>query len=294
MSRIVTHSEQPGVIPTRAVSGSPAPIDAAEFRKSGSVLLPGVFDRDEVERVRSDAKRVFDYQLQRHGLVGAEEVGEREFELALFQLFEDHMEDYINAGKQIQHLVSLHRLGLDQRILQALEQLGVEFPNVNTRPVLYFNSRHLAREEVYWRVFAHQDWRSMQGSLDGVVVWVPLTDIDISLGALEVLPGSHRLGLLDASEVVNAFGRAEGIDESDFVPVEVRQGDALLLSAFLVHRSGTNVTQSIRWSCHFRFNNLAEPTFVERGFPNSFSYQPSETLITPDFPTREQVERVFT
>lgn len=275
------------------MSSSTIPIDVADFRETGSVLIPGLFDRAEIERVRSDAKRVFTVQLRRHRLVGEEEVGEREFELALFQLFESHMDDYINAGKQIQHLVSLHRLGLDPRIMEALGQLGLEFPNVNTRPVLFFNSRRLAREEVYWRVFAHQDWRSMQGSLDAIVVWVPLTDIDVSLGALEVLPGSHRLGLLDASEVVNAFGRADGIDESGFVPVEVGQGDALLLSAFLVHRSGTNVTPSIRWSCHFRFNNLAEPTFVERGFPNSFSYQPSETLITPDFPTREQVERVF-
>jgi phytanoyl-CoA hydroxylase len=268
-------------------------MDVAEFRETGSVLVPRLFDRDEVEHIRNDAKRVFSRQLLRHGLVGAEEVGEREFELALFRLFELHVEDYINAGKQIQHLVSLHRLGLDERVMELLGQLGLEFPNVNTRPVLFFNSRHLAREEVYWRVFAHQDWRSMQGSLDAIVVWVPLTDIDVSLGALEVLPGSHRLGLLDASEVVNAFGRAEGIDESGFVPVEVHQGDALFLSAFLVHRSGTNITQSIRWSCHFRFNNLAESTFVERGFPNSFSYQPSETLITPGFPTRDQVERVF-
>jgi phytanoyl-CoA hydroxylase len=268
-------------------------IDTDEYRETGSVLVTGLFDPEEVEGVRHDAKCVFTRQLQRHGLVGAEVIDEREFESGLFQLFEQHLDDFVNASKQVQHLVSLHRLGLDERVVETLAELGLEFPNINTRPVLYFNSRHLAREEVYWRVFAHQDWRSMQGSLDGIVVWVPLTDIDVSLGALEVLPGSHRLGLLEANEVVNAFGRAEGIDESAFVPVEIRQGDALFLSAFLVHRSGTNITPSIRWSCHFRFNNLAEPTFIERGFPHSFSYRPSDELITPDFPTRDQVARVF-
>lgn len=256
--------------------------------------VPGFFDPSEVEEVRQDARRVFLVQLHRHGLLDNEpDVPEAEFEQALFQLFEHHQADFVNAGKQIQHLISLHRLSTDPRLISALGELGVAFPNINTRPVLFFNSRHLAREEVYWRVFAHQDWRSMQGSLDGVVVWIPLIDIDISLGALEVVPRSHLMGLLEASEVVNAFGRAQQFEDADFVPVEVQQGDALFMSSFLVHRSGTNSTRAVRWSCHFRYNNLAEPTFVERGFPHSFLYKPSETLLTPDFPSREQVQHVF-
>jgi len=269
-------------------------IDRAVYRETGSVHVPGFFEPAEAEEVRQDARRVFLVQLHRHGLLPNDpNVPEAEFEQALFQLFQQHQADFVNAGKQIQHLISLHRLSTDPRVVDALCELGIEFPNINTRPVLFFNSRHLAREEVYWRVFAHQDWRSMQGSLDGVVVWIPLTDIDISLGALEVVPGSHLMGLLEASEVVNAFGRAQQFDDADFVPVDVEQGDALFMSSFLVHRSGTNSTRSIRWSCHFRYNNLAEPTFVERGFPHSFLYKPSETLLTPDFPSPEQVQEVF-
>ena len=258
------------------------------------MLAPGFFDPAEVDSIRQDARRVFLMQLRRHSILDAgSEVAEPDFEHALFQLFEQHQADFVNAGKQIQHLISLHRLSVDARIVAALGELGLEFPNINTRPVLFFNSRHLAREEVYWRVFAHQDWRSMQGSLDGVVVWIPLVDIDTALGALEIIPGSHLLGLVDTAEVVNAFGRAADIDEADFVPVEVRQGDALFMSSFLIHRSGTNSTRSIRWSCHFRYNNLAESTFVNRGYPHSFLYKPSEQLLTPDFPTREQVRHAF-
>lgn len=65
------------------------------------------------------------------------------------------------------------------------------------------------------------------------------------------------------------------------------------MSSFLLHRSGINSTPSIRWSCHFRYNNLAESTFVQRGYPHSFLSKPSEQLLTPDFPTREQVRHVF-
>jgi ectoine hydroxylase-related dioxygenase (phytanoyl-CoA dioxygenase family) len=170
--------------------------------------------------------------------------------------------------------------------------IGLQFPNISTRPVLFFNSRNLATKEVYWRVFAHQDWRSMQGSLNSVVVWLPLGDIDRKLGALEIVPGSHRQGLL-TSEVVERFGKVDGFDDAQFQSIEVQQGDALFFSAFLVHRSGTNSTESVRWSCHFRYNDLAEETFVERGYPHPYVYQPAEELLTPNFPSREQVARVF-
>jgi phytanoyl-CoA hydroxylase len=264
----------------------------SDFRERGAILLEGFFSKDEIERVRMDAKQVFAAQLRRRGLLGSGDVPEATFESALFEYFEQYFDDFVNCGKQIQHLVSLHRLSLDARIMEVLEELGIGFPNINTRPVLYFNNPRLAKEEVYWRVFAHQDWRSMQGSLDGVVVWVPLADTDVALGAIEVVPGSHRLGLM-TKEVVSGFGHVEGFTDNDFVPVEVEQGDALIFSAFLVHRSGTNVTDSIRWSCHFRYNNLAEETFIARGYPHSFMYKPAEELITPDFPTPEQLGEVF-
>jgi ectoine hydroxylase-related dioxygenase (phytanoyl-CoA dioxygenase family) len=75
--------------------------------------------------------------------------------------------------------------------------------------------------------------------------------------------------------------------------VEVERGDALFFSTFLVHQSGTNVTDRIRWSCHFRYNNLSEPTFVARGFPHPYLYRPQPELITADFPSSGQVGRVF-
>jgi phytanoyl-CoA hydroxylase len=270
-----------------------ASTDISSYRHNGFLLLKDFLPAGEVERVREDAKAAFRTQLLRRGLLAGDAETEEEFNQALFRYFKIAPEEFAHVGKQAQHLISLHRLALDSRIIDKIVDLGLEQPNISTRPVLYFNSRHLAREEVYWRVFAHQDWRSMQGSLDAIVVWVPLAKVDRSLGALEVVPGSHKAGLL-TSELVSSFGKVDEYSDADFTAVEVEPGDALFFSSFLVHRSGENSTDEIRWSCHFRYNNLAEPTFIERGFPHAYIYRPVDDLITPGgFPEAEQVGRVY-
>jgi hypothetical protein len=268
-------------------------IDVERYREEGFILLKGFFPMDEIALVHAEAKRVFALQMRRLGILSSDEPGESEFEAGMFELFQADLTAFTNCGKQAQHLISLHRLSLDERIIVALRQLGLEFPNVSTRPLLYFNAERLAKKEVYWRLDVHQDWRSMQGSLDSVVVWLPLIDIDKKLGALEVYPGSHRWGLLQA-EMTDGYGHLRSdLDKARLDSVEVKRGDALFFSTLLVHQSGTNVSPGIRWSCHFRYNNLAEPTFVARGFPHPYLYKPQEELITPRFPTVDEVGKVF-
>jgi len=264
-----------------------------DYKEHGFLLARGFFPQDEIQRVHDEAKNVFRVQMRRHGFAPAKIDDEAAFDAAMVRLFEQDLPTFINCGKQAQHLISLHRLSLEPRLIQTLHHLGLAEPNISTRPLLYFNARRLAKKEVYWRLDVHQDWRSMQGSLDAIVVWIPLIDIDAKLGALEIIPGSHRRGLLEAG-MIDGYGHLrEEIDPGSFVSVEVKRGDALFFSSLLLHRSGTNVTESIRWSCHFRYNNLAEATFIERGFPHPYLYRPQEELITPDFPTPEQVAQIY-
>lgn len=267
--------------------------ERSTYKRDGFLLAKSFFPRDEVEAIRTEAKDVFLWQMRRHGIVASTSPSEPEFAQAMFRLFEVDFQTFANCGKQAQHLISLHRLSLDDRIVAKLRDLGLTHPNISTRPILYFNHRRLAKKEVYWRLSLHQDWRSMQGSLDSVVAWLPLVDIDKSLGALEVVPGSHKGGLLEAA-MSDGYGHLQGdIDPASLVTIEIEQGDVLFFSTLLAHQSGTNVTEAIRWSCHFRYNNLADRTFIERGYPHPYLYRPQEELITPDFPSRAVVDELF-
>ena len=268
-------------------------IEKQLYNQNGFLTLRKFFEKEQIKRIHDEAKEVFKTQLRKHGLDSEDLAVEANFNQALYKLFEQDFQEIVNCGKQIQHLISLHRLGTDPGIVDLLKTLGLTFPSISARPVMFFNSKNLSKKEEYWRLGAHQDWRSSQGSLDAITIWVPLVDINKSLGALEVIPGSHKWGLLE-SESVSYYGKiSENITASDFVPVEVETGDALVFSSFLVHRSGTNSTESIRWSIHFRYNNLSEPTFINRGYPHPFVYKPQEELITPRFPEKELLTRLF-
>ena len=108
----------------------------------------------------------------------------------------------------------------------------------------------------------------------------------------EIIPGSHLWGLQESQE--NGWYRhIEGLGDEQYESVEMEAGDVLIFSAFLVHRSGNNVTDSIRWSCHFRYNDLEEPTFISRKYPNPYTYAPQQELVTKDFPSLEQLQKVF-
>ena len=119
----------------------------------GFLKLKSFFSVQRLMEIKTHAKQVFIKQMLNEKIVQSGELTEVEFEVALYQLFEQHLNIFINCGKHIQHMISLHRLSLDKELLDLIKQLGLCVPNICTRPVLYFNSPYLAKEKVYWKVW---------------------------------------------------------------------------------------------------------------------------------------------
>lgn len=243
------------------------------FKKNGFLILKNLVSTSVIRDIKESAMQIFKFQLERCGLQTTNE----EFERQLYELFKIDREAFINCGKHIQYMVNLHQLGLSANVLGLFAPIGLKFPNICTRAVAFFNSKHLATNDIYHTVPAHQDWKSMQGSLNSVVLWFPLMNISKELGALQVVPGSHTRGLLTSS-VVEGFGLVDCYKDEDFISAELDAGDALLFNSFLVHRSGINITDSIRWSCHFRYNDMSDSDFIERKFPHPYIYKPTTKL----------------
>lgn len=267
------------------------------FKKNGYFILKNFIDKEDVIEVLKDSKNIFLRQFIDNSYTPKcelDDLSEEQFNGFLYRLFKDDINCLSNCGKQIQHLISLHLLSLNKKIIEQLHLFGLKTPIISTRPVLYFNHPKLAKQKVFYKVDAHQDWRSMQGSLNSMVIWIPLIDINKDLGALEIVPKSHLSGL-KTEHFNNGFGMVSLSEQEkkDVLSVEVEVGDALLFSAFLIHQSGENITNKPRWSCHFRYNDLDEPTFIKRKFAHPYIYKPSEELITKDFPSLTEISKIY-
>jgi phytanoyl-CoA hydroxylase len=145
-------------------------------------------------------------------------------------------------------------------LLDAVESLIG--PEILAHP--QFNSRaKLPRHEatvVPW----HQDLGYLHeeaGNTFMVNFWLPLVDAPMETGPLQVIPGSHRWGLIPHAQLVGYLG----IPEAELPPHEVVDcplpvGGALLLQHKTVHRSVPNVSDRVRWSLDIRYSDPAQPT----------------------------------
>ncbi len=264
-----------------------------QFNENGYVILKNFFNKEEINQIYTEARKLFALQIERVLGKTVDIDNKDEFEQAMFDLFEADFNTFVNTGKQAQHLISLHRLGTEPKLINLLKSLGYDFPMIGVRPAMQFNSRYLSKGGSHWKLGAHQDWRTGQGSLDSIVMWFPMVDCGEALGSLQILPASHKDGLLKADTSGYLGSIQEELPEDAYVQTSFEVGDLLVFSAFLVHRSGENVTKNIRWSVQLRYNNMAEPTFQERGFPMPYIYKPEADLVTPDFPQKQQLETVF-
>lgn len=265
-----------------------------QFKKDGFLLLKGALDKSVIAEIYREAREIFALQIKQV-LGQTVDIDDRDaFEAAMYAFFEKDFDAFVSTGKTVQHTISLHRLGVSDAILNFVKAVGVEKPVIAVRPAMQFNSRFLSKDgSTHWKLGAHQDWRTGQGSLDSVVIWFPMVDATEAIGALQVIPASHTTGLMQANTTGYAGSITDTLQEEDYIQTEYEVGDVLLFSAFLVHRSGNNVTRNIRWSVQLRYNNLLEPTFIERGYPMPYIYKPQEELVTPGFPSADQLRGIY-
>ena len=148
----------------------------------------------------------------------------------------------------------------------------------------------------YFGLGPHQDFPSVQGSLDGLVAWIPLTDVDRNSHTLEVVPGSHRRGLITQVEHTRNGWEIppDQLSTAEWQPIEATPGDVAFLSVFMIHRTApVGDPGRLRIALSTRFDNAAEPTFIARSYPTAYQRQVRRDQYLPDFPTAAQINDLF-
>jgi hypothetical protein len=244
-----------------------------DLKNDGITILKGFFERETIENLRESAKSVFKIQFKHFGYSDYD--SDMGFKNSMVRLFNEQFDTFQNCGKLIQSgLIELYNIAYNDKLIERLKLFGLENPLVCTRPVMFFNHPELAKKEQYYKTPMHQDYPSMLASSDSVVVWIPLMDVSSENGAVIFYPHTHHLGPLTEGLGESGFAEVE-FDKENYEKIQpkLEMGDIAIFSTLLVHESGDIKNDEIRWSCHFRYTNLNDTDFIERGFPSPYIYK---------------------
>lgn len=212
----------------------------------------------------------------------------------LAQLLGLNKDAYIASLKLCANLFSVMSLLMTSRIVDIVKSLGIQLPVLQSQPVLHFMADDLKIPGGYHGIGVHQDWASLQGSLDTTIVWIPFMDVTMANFPVEFIPGSHLGGLYPGVilEYLYEIDKAY-YNEKDFVPAEMRFGDVLFMSGFLLHRTALAETGGLRIASTIRYENASEGTYIERGYPHAQKRVVNREFISANFPQLKQIKSIF-
>lgn len=164
-------------------------------------------------------------------------------------------EEYKLGYDEIQKLEQFHGLAHDPRLMEVMQQvLGPSaFPHPLKIARLAFPGHFEASTP------PHQDFPNNQGTPSLTATWIPLTDIDLQLGGLAVLRGSHKWGPLPLARHLGAGNRCAVLpddlqEKCRWVTTDYEVGDVLLFPSLTVHAALHNASDFLmRLSVDFRY-----------------------------------------
>lgn len=261
----------------------------ADFERDGFFIAKALIPRTFPEACLQEISALFSDQL---ALLGLPDSGD------LFQQARTLHDNDIARYKKV--LASLWRLAavgdiFHQPAIRQFLRDVLQFDRIFVPggQVIHIQSEELKIPDGYFGFATHQDWPSIQGSMDGVVVWVPLCTIDANSYPLEVIPGTHRQGLLPSiNPDENAVWALTEQPDSHYIPVVTEPGDVVFMSNFTLHRSGTKGKPDfMRIACSSRFDNGTERSFVQRAYPSAYTRSVQRKLM--DFASVDEVNQAI-
>lgn len=258
----------------------------AAYRRDGYAVLAGALPVPQIDSVRAWVHRPFRHLASPLRPASDAALGGPDMLADLQALFAHDLDAYRSAARTAPKLVAVTQALLSESVLGFAQALGISAPSMPSQPVLHIMSDQLRFPGGYHGVPAHQDWPSIKGSADELVIWLPLVDIDTRCFPLQVIPRSHLKGVLPGTIGANATEVDPACYDRDaFVTVEIRRGDVLLLSALTIHRTAPVSHAGLRVAVSTRFDNVDDDLFQHNRYPCAYTRGVQRDLATDRVPT---------
>ena len=172
---------------------------------------------------------------------------------------------YLETLRRINRLEDYHALKHHPALIGFLE--GLLGGEILAHPRVLCRNIFPAREEFTTK--AHQDFPNVQGTEEVYTAWIPMIDIPMEAGPLQVAAGTHHDGVYG----FDIAAGAGGIEITD--PLEgrwhsgpFRVGDVLFFHSMTVHKGVPNRGDRLRMSMDVRYQLVSEPFNPDNANPD--------------------------
>lgn len=223
----------------------------AQFEREGFLVFPDLFSAAEVAAMRQEVERLENVHAD---CVHREHTG------GVKSLFRAHEADGPTASPVFHALVRTPRLQRPVRQVLGTEEIYVYHSKINAKPAI---------EGTPW--MWHQDYNSWSKDncpTDNMATFnVMLNDTSEFSGGLYIVPGTHKLGLLESALDTSTAYKLWAIPKQTMidvlraspppVPVIGKAGTAVLFHCNVLHASGHNLSAEDRWHIYISCNAVA-------------------------------------
>ena len=270
-----------------------SPEDRLFFESEGYLLIRNFFDYEtDILPIQRDIFEIIHLVAERHGLDLAKGAFSPDtFDADYYTLLErdrGYAGEVYDLTKQIPsflRLISNQRSEMLFRELRGTDQAGIGAASYGIR----IDNPNEDKFRSHW----HQEFLFQPQSIDGIVFWTPLVPVRADMGAVIVLPKSHKDGLCVYSKGTTYADKQGayqiGIHEEESVVSRYEHiapltepTDLLLMDFLTIHGSGENRSSRSRWSIQSRFFNYKDPVGMKLGWKASITNGTKVEELFPD------------
>ena len=245
---------------------------AALYDRWGCFIAKGLLPTNDLGDIQAEIQRLI--TLARGKVHGSPPPGSR-FDAGYLELCEQDPELAEAVFIACRRLTSAHAMSVHPGLVHLSQKLmGTELVMCNPYKPIRIDVQQREGALLPW----HQDYPYAQDSIDAVIYWIPLQDVDDANGCLLVAPGSHKLGVVPVVMILPPAESRHGIkgltlaeqtvaDQFPSISLPMQLGDVLVFSTLLLHKSQRNLSPLARWTFQVRHGNFAHPLAIQKRWP---------------------------
>ena len=151
-----------------------------------------------------------------------------------------------------------------QLLIWLAQSIGIKKPVASTIPTIRIDRPNTDK----FLTLSHQDYWYSFASDNSVTIWCPLISITEEMGHLQVIPGSHKNGLVPFTKRIgdNLLSVQKDYPDEYFQAVDLAVDEILLFSQYLIHKSGLNRGHMPRVTMQVRYNDVYTMTELIQTF----------------------------